>query len=36
MEQRADLLSMTAAELKTFVLDLGEPAFRSGQIAKWL
>lgn len=36
MEHRADLLSMTAEELKSFVLDLNEPAFRAGQISKWL
>lgn len=36
MEERVDLLSLSFAELKSFVLDLGEPAFRAGQIAKWL
>ncbi|MBQ7354675.1 MAG: 23S rRNA (adenine(2503)-C(2))-methyltransferase RlmN [Clostridia bacterium] len=36
MENRADLLSMTANELKQFVIGLGEPAFRSGQIMQWL
>ncbi len=36
MDSRADLLSMNMAELKQFVLSLGEPAFRAGQIAAWL
>ena len=36
MDRRADLLSMTTAELKSFVSELNEPAFRAGQIAKWL
>lgn len=36
MENRIDLLSLTSAELKSFVADLGEPSFRAGQIAQWL
>lgn len=32
----ADLLSMTPAELKEFVLSLHEPAYRSTQIFRWL
>lgn len=36
MEQPADLLSMSAAELKKFVTELGEPAFRAGQILQWI
>ncbi len=31
-----DLLSMTAKELSDFVVTLGEPAFRAGQIRDWL
>ena len=36
MDSRADLLSMTTTELKQFVTELKEPAFRAGQIAQWL
>ena len=36
MDSRIDLLSLTANELKDFVKDIGEPAFRAGQIAAWL
>ena len=31
-----DLLSMTMEELKEFVVSIGEPAFRAGQIRDWL
>ena len=31
-----DLLSMTFSELSEFVVSLGEPAFRAGQIRDWL
>lgn len=36
METRADLLSMTSSKLKEFVKELGEPAFRAGQILQWI
>lgn len=36
MDSRKDLLSMTADELKSFVKEIGEPAFRAGQIMAWL
>ncbi len=36
MDHKADLLSMTLDELKQFVVKLGEPAFRAGQIYSWL
>ena len=36
MENRADLLSMTLAELKEYIKSLGEPTFRAGQIYQWI
>ena len=33
---KADILSMTKAELCDFILTLGEPKFRSAQIMEWL
>ena len=36
MENRADLLSMTLAELKDYIKQLGEPSFRAGQIYQWI
>ncbi len=36
MDHHADLLSMTAAELKQYITQLGEPAFRAGQIMQWI
>ena len=36
MEKRADLLSMTLAELKEYIKTLGEPSFRAGQIYQWI
>lgn len=36
MENRADLLSMTLAELKEYIKALGEPSFRAGQIYQWI
>lgn len=37
LENKTDLLSLTYEELTAFVRDqLGQPAFRAGQIAGWL
>lgn len=33
---KADILSMTKAELCDFILTLGEPKFRASQIMEWL
>lgn len=33
---KADILSMTKAELCDFILTLGEPKFRAAQIMEWL
>jgi 23S rRNA (adenine2503-C2)-methyltransferase len=36
MDERIDLLSLTPAALETFVVGLGQPRFRAGQLFAWL
>jgi 23S rRNA m2A2503 methyltransferase len=36
MDGKTDIKSLTPEELRTFVKELGEPAFRAGQIFAWL
>ena len=36
MDSKKDIMSMTQAELKDFVVSLGEGAFRAKQLFKWM
>ena len=36
MENKTELCRLYPEELKQFILDLGESAFRAGQIQKWI